>query len=47
MTHASFMELLGAFDLGSQEPAPLTRMPDFKAGDRVIVAKRPAKFNRW
>ena len=47
MTHASFMELFGAFDLGSQEPAPLMQMPDFNAGDRAFVAKRPAKFNRW
>lgn len=47
MTHASFMGLLGAFDLSSQEPAPLMEMPDFKAGDRVIVVKRSAKLNLW
>jgi len=46
MTHASFMELQGPFDLGSQEPAAQMQMPDFKAGDRVFVEKRLAKFNR-
>lgn len=46
MTHISFMDLVGALDLGSQEPAPLTQMPDFNEDDRAFVEKRSAKFNR-
>jgi hypothetical protein len=46
MTHISFMDLVGALDLGSQEPAPLTQMPDFKEDDHAFVEKRSVKFNR-
>jgi len=46
MTYASFMDLPRALDLGSQEPAPLTQMPDFKKGYRAFAEKRPAKFNQ-
>ncbi len=46
MTHISFMDLVGALDLGSQELASLTQMPDFTEDDRAFVEKRSVKFNR-
>ena len=46
MIYTSFMNLPRALDLGSQEPAPLTQMPDFKEGYRAFVEKRLAKFNQ-
>jgi len=46
MIYTLFMDLPRALDLGSQEPALLTRMPDFKEGCRAFVEKRLAKFNQ-
>jgi len=46
MADTSFMDLVGALDLGSQEPAPLTQMPDFNEDAPAFIEKRPTKFNR-
>lgn len=46
MTYTLFTDLVGALDLGLQDPTPLMQLPDLKECNPAFVEKQPAKFNR-